>query len=531
MHPSHHAKISPDRAAVIMDSGETVTFGELDARSNQGARLLRASGLAIGDTLAVVMDNNVRYMEIAWAAQRAGLYLICISSKLTPPEIEYIARDGGAKAIVVSNAIGGAFAALPTLLSDVELFLVGGEAEGYRSWENEADRLDPTPIADQRAGADMLYSSGTTGRPKGIRPPLPVDEDIHGPTPLATVAANIFGFGPQTVYLCPAPLYHAAPLRWCMAAQKLGTTIVVMTKFDPECALALIERYRVTHSQWVPTHFVRMLKLPDEVRARYDLSSLKVAIHAAAPCPVPVKQAMIEWWGPILYEYYAGTENNGMTLIDSRQWLEHPGSVGKAVVGTVRICDEDGEPLPPRTEGAVYFEGGPSFVYHNDPEKTQAATNRHGWTTLGDVGWLDEDGFLYLTDRKSFMIISGGVNIYPQEIENLLVVHPRIADAAVVGAPDPEMGEMVVAVIQPADWEDANDAFAEELLVWLRPQISGVKMPRRVDFMQELPRHPTGKLYKRLIRDAYWGKKDSAIVACVNRRPKRTPYRRPKGTP
>ena len=222
---------------------------------------------------------------------------------------------------------------------------------------------------------------------------------------------------------------------------------------------------------------------------------------------------MIEWWGPILYEYYAGTENNGMTLIDSRQWLEHPGSVGKAVVGTVRICDEDGEPLPPRTEGAVYFEGGPSFVYHNDPEKTQAATNRHGWTTLGDVGWLDEDGFLYLTDRKSFMIISGGVNIYPQEIENLLVVHPRIADAAVVGAPDPEMGEMVVAVIQPADWEDANDAFAEELLVWLRPQISGVKMPRRVDFMQELPRHPTGKLYKRLIRDAYWGKKDSAIVA------------------
>ena len=314
----------------------------------------------------------------------------------------------------MSNAIGGAFAALPTLLSDVELFLVGGEAEGYRSWENEADRLDPTPIADQRAGADMLYSSGTTGRPKGIRPPLPVDEDIHGPTPLATVAANIFGFGPQTVYLCPAPLYHAAPLRWCMAAQKLGTTIVVMTKFDPECALALIERYRVTHSQWVPTHFVRMLKLPDEVRARYDLSSLKVAIHAAAPCPVPVKQAMIEWWGPILYEYYAGTENNGMTLIDSRQWLEHPGSVGKAVVGTVRICDEDGEPLPPRTEGAVYFEGGPSFVYHNDPEKTQAATNRHGWTTLGDVGWLDEDGFLYLTDRKSFMIISGGVNIYPQ---------------------------------------------------------------------------------------------------------------------
>jgi long-chain acyl-CoA synthetase len=292
----------------------------------------------------------------------------------------------------------------------------------------------------------------------------------------------------------------------------MGGTVVVMEKFDPEQALALIEKHRIQCGQFVPTHFVRMLKLPEAVRAKYDISSMVSAVHAAAPCPVPVKEQMIAWWGPILYEYYGGTESIGRTLIDSREWLSHKGSVGRAVLAELRICGEDGEPLPPRAEGMVYFANGPPLAYHNAPEKAAENTNRYGWTTLGDVGWLDEEGYLYLTDRKSFMIISGGVNIYPQEIENLLITHPKVADAAVVGGPHEEMGEQVIAVIQPLDWADAGDALRSELTAFIRSNLSHVKTPRVIDFMAELPRHATGKLYKRLIRDAYWGDKDSRIV-------------------
>ncbi|MBA4354041.1 MAG: acyl-CoA synthetase, partial [Novosphingobium sp.] len=359
------------------------------------------------------------------------------------------------------------------------------------------------PIADERAGSDMLYSSGTTGAPKGVRFALPDDPAIGAANALAGLMSRVLGMGEQSVYLSPAPLYHAAPLRWSMTVQRLGGTVVVMEKFDPEQALELIARYRVTDSQWVPTHFVRMLKLPDAARTRHDISSLRCAIHAAAPCPVPIKQAMIDWWGPVIREYYAGTENNGFTYITSEEWLERPGSVGRALLGTVRICDEAGEEVPARTEGQVFFEGGSPFSYHNDPGKTREATNRHGWTTLGDVGWVDEDGFLFLTDRKSFMIISGGVNIYPQEIENLLVTHPKVADVAVIGAPDPDMGERVVAVVQPRDMRDAGPELATELSAWLRPQLARIKLPRQMDFRAQLPREPTGKLFKRLLRDEY----------------------------
>ena len=298
-----------------------------------------------------------------------------------------------------------------------------------------------------------------------------------------------------------------------MAANAMGGTIIVMERFEPEEALTLIERYRVTTGQWVPTHFTRLLKLPAQVRAKYDTSSLEQVFHAGAPCPIRVKEQMIEWWGPIITEYYAGTEGAGMTMLDSREWLAHKGSVGRVVLGSqIRICDDADNPLPPRCEGTIYFEGGGRFEYHNDPAKTAEARNKHGWTTLGDVGWLDEEGYLYLTDRKSFMIISGGVNIYPQEIENLLITHPKVADAAVIGAPHEEMGEQVVAVIQPINWSDAGDELAAELTEFARAHLSHVKAPRRIDFMAELPRHQTGKLYKRLIRDAYWGKSDSKIV-------------------
>jgi long-chain acyl-CoA synthetase len=362
--------------------------------------------------------------------------------------------------------------------------------------------MPDTPIADEAPGQDMLYSSGTTGHPKGIKRPRPAG-GIDEPTPVTNLARTLYGMDADSIYLCPAPLYHSAPLRYSMSVNQLGGTVIVMTKFDPEEALRLIERHRVTHAQWVPTHFVRMLKLPEAVRERYDHSSLRSTFHAAAPCPVEIKQAMIDWWGPIVHEYYSSTELNGFTAATAEEWLAHKGTVGSAIIGEIRICDENDDPLPPRREGMVYFEKGNPIEYHNDPEKTAAAYNRHGWTSVGDIGWVDEEGYLYLTDRQSFMIISGGVNIYPQEIENLLVTHPRVADAAVIGAPDPDLGERVVAVIQPLDWSDAGDALAAELDAFLRKGLSPVKMPKRIEFMRELPRQPTGKLFKRLIRDRF----------------------------
>ncbi|MDZ4052701.1 MAG: acyl-CoA synthetase, partial [Phenylobacterium sp.] len=391
------------------------------------------------------------------------------------------------------------------------LYMVGDARAPYESFEAARDKMPATPVADETAGRDMLYSSGTTGRPKGIKPPLtggPIDE-AGG---VANLAAGLFGFKPDSVYISPAPLYHAAPLRWCMAVHQLGGTVIVMEKFDPEAMLALIEKYKVDVGQFVPTHFVRMLKLPEEVRTRYDVSSMRSAVHAAAPCPIPVKEQMLAWWGPVIHEYYAGSEGNGFCYVGPHDWLTHKGTVGRAILGEAKIVGEEGEELPPRSEGTVYFAGGAPLTYHNAPDKIAENTNQHGWTTLGDVGWLDEEGFLYLTDRKSFMIISGGVNIYPQELENLLITHPKVADAAVVGAPHEEMGEQVAAVIQPMNWDEAGDALKDELMAFCRANLSHVKSPRILDFMQELPRHPTGKLYKRLIRDAYWGKEGSKIV-------------------
>jgi long-chain acyl-CoA synthetase len=501
MHPARHAVTHPTRPAIIMaESGETISFVELDQSSNQAAHLYRSLGCGFESRVAIVLENHPKIFEAAWGAQRAGLYIVCVPTHLKPSEVEYIVRDSGAKLLITSPK----HAHLTSLVSDLERFIIGAPSDGFRSWEAELLRFPTSPIANERAGADMLYSSGTTGRPKGVRPHLPQDPSIFAPTPVSNLAAGLMGFDEQTIYLSPAPLYHAAPLRFSMAAQKLGGTVVVMEKFDAEKALALIATHRVTHSQWVPTHFVRMLRLTEEVRRRYDLSSHRIAIHAAAPCPIPVKEAMIKWWGPIIAEYYAGTETNGLTFINSKDWLAHKGSVGTAVIGSPNICDDNGEVLPPRAEGLIYFSGGNEFSYHNDPEKTAASRNSKGWTTLGDIGWLDEDGYLYLTDRQSFMIITGGVNVYPQEIENLLLTHPKILDAAVIGAPDPEMGEKVVAVIQPARWSDANDEFREELYAWLKQRLAGVKQPRQIDFRPELPRQPTGKLYKRLIKNEYW---------------------------
>ena len=510
MHPFIHAKTTPDKPAIIVaETGEMRTYRQLDEASNQVAHLFRQHGLGHDDVVAFMLENTPDYYNLTWGAQRAGLRYVCISSRLTADETDYILENSGAKLFIISAGLAGAAAKLTT---QVKRYALGGAVPGYGSLEEALAPLPKTPIADERAGVDMLYSSGTTGRPKGVRIPLPEDPAINQSNSLVMLAMGLFRFTPDSIYLSPAPLYHAAPLRWSMTVHKIGGTVVIMKKFDAEAALAAIEKYKVTCSQWVPTHFVRMLKLPEEARLKYNLSTLNCAVHAAAPCPMLVKRAMIDWWGPVLEEYYAGSEGNGFTYIGSADWLrladkEGAGSVGKAVTGIAHIMAEDNETeLPARSEGTVFFESETVFEYHGDAEKTQSSRNSKGWSTLGDVGWMDEDGFVFLTDRKSFMIISGGVNIYPQEIENHLVTHPKVQDVAVIGGPHEEMGEEVIAVVQPIDMVHANDALRAELTDYARDKLSGVKIPRRIDFLAELPRHDTGKLYKRLLRDQYWEK-------------------------
>jgi long-chain acyl-CoA synthetase len=516
-HPCHHAAATPDKPAFVMaETGHVVTYGDLDRRSNQVAQMLRARGLKAGDHIAILLENQPRYFEVCWGAQRAGIIYTCVSTRLTVGEAAYILENSESKVLITSQACAALAGELRQQsqgqAQGVHTWLMmDGTAPGYDSYEEELERHPQTRIADETAGTDMLYSSGTTGRPKGVFVP-PDTPAIDATNSLIDICRGVYGISPATVYLSPAPLYHAAPLRFNMTVQRLGGTCVVMEHFDPETYLQLLQRYRATHTQLVPTMFVRMLKLPPEVRQKYDVSSLKFAIHAAAPCPVPVKEQMIDWWGPVIWEYYAGTEGNGMTLVHSKDWLTHKGTVGKAVVGKLKICDEHGLEVPTRTEGTIYFADGRPFSYHKDDKKTSESTNAAGWTTLGDVGYADEEGYLYLTDRKAHMIISGGVNIYPQEAENLLVTHPKVLDVAVIGVPNEDFGEEVKAVVQPRDMAEAGPALAQELIEFCRASLSPIKCPRTVDFEAELPRHPTGKLYKRLLRDRYWAGRASRLV-------------------
>jgi long-chain acyl-CoA synthetase len=514
MHPTLVAQSTPDKPALVWAStGETISFRELEARSNQGAQLFRALGLNVADNVAIFLENHPRYFELCWAAQRAGLYYTCIPSKLTAGEAEYILRDCGAKVLIAGASLAAQAGELARRLPELRRYMVGGTIEGTESWEDATAKMPASRIADETAGYDMLYSSGTTGRPKGVRIAL-TGMPIEAPHPGVVMLQKLFKFGPETIYLSTAPFYHAAPLRFMLSVQRLGGTVVAMEHFDPEATLETIARHGANAGTFVPTMFVRLLKLPPETRAKYDVTSMKTAIHGAAPCPVEVKRKMIEWWGPVLYEYYAATEGNGFCFSDSADWLAHPGTVGRAIMGKVHICDDRGNELPPGEEGLVYFGGETKFEYHNDREKT--AQSRHPvhaeWSTMGDVGRLDEEGFLYLTDRRAFMIISGGVNVYPQETENLLIAHPKVADVAVIGVPSEDLGEEVKAVVQPVDWADATPAFAKELIAFARAHLAPQKCPKSIDFEPELPRHATGKLYKRLIRDRYWGKRDSKIV-------------------
>lgn len=513
MHPYLHAQTCPDKAAYIMaGSGETVTYRQLDERSNQFAHLLRSAGLKAGDHIAILLENQARFFEVCWGAQRAGIIFTAMSTRLKLGETAYIVNNCTAKLLVTSQGYAVLAEELTPLIPGVRTrLMIGGTVAGYESFEQRLASQPLKPIADEVAGGDMLYSSGTTGNPKGVFVP-PDSTAIDAGNVLVDTLRSFYGVGPHSVYLSPAPLYHAAPLRFCMTAMRLGATCVVMEHFESEDFLAQVQHHHVTHTQLVPTMFVRMLKLAPEVRAAFDLTSLQIAIHAAAPCPIPIKEQMIAWWGPIIWEYYAGTEGNGMTMTGSADWLTHKGTVGKAVIGKLKICSELDEEMPVGHIGTVYFAEGKPFVYHNDPDKTTESQNARGWTTLGDVGYVDAEGYLYLTDRKAYMIISGGVNIYPQETENLLVTHPKVMDVAVLGVPNEDFGEEVKAVVQPRDMREAGPALEAELIAFCHAHLSGIKCPKSIDFEAELPRHPTGKLYKRLLRERYWAGHQNRLV-------------------
>jgi len=506
MYPGAHAADRP--AFTFAPSGATWTYGMLDAAANRVSRMLRAAGLKTGDHIALCVENSPAFYAIAWGAHYAGLIYTACSTSLTGEELSYIVADCAASVCFLSTRYADKADELDAATPNVRLRIaVGGPIDGYEDFDALVAAQEPTPLDEARIpGRDMLYSSGTTGRPKGIEPAIPEEGTLEDTPSILTQILVAVGMDADTVYLSPAPLYHAAPLRFTMSVHQLGGHCIVMEKWDAKLALDLIARYGVTHAQFVPTMFIRMLRLPDDVRAEADTSSLKLAIHAAAPCPVEVKRQMLAWWGPKIHEYYAGTEGVGLTWVTPEQWLAKPGTVGKSVVGVPHIVGPDGEELPPGVDGAVYFSDGPVFQYHNDPEKTAAITNDRGWQTFGDIGHVDEDGFLYLTDRASYMIISGGVNVYPQETEDVLQTHPKVLDAAVFGVPHDEMGEVVHAVVQPLEFPETDDeaaALEAELVAYCAERLAPLKRPRTIELRAELPRTETGKLLKRLLKDEY----------------------------
>lgn len=511
MYPGHWAKKAPEKpAAIDAFSGEVLTHKSLNDSSNQIAQMLYAKGLRPDDRIAILMENRLIYYPIVWAALRSGMHVTPINYHLTASETGYILKDCGAQALFASASQAETVQGIDFADTSIRLrYVTGGEIAGFKSLEAAMHRHPARPLAKEPRGEYFYYSSGTTGKPKGILKRLsgkPVADGL----PNADIF-DAFGFTHRSTYLTPAPNYHAAPLGFTVRMQAYGGTTVMMRKFDAEEALKAIEKYKVTHSQWVPTMFVRMLKLPEELRTKYDLSSLKVALHAAAPCPVEIKRKMIDWWGPIIDEYYAASEAVGKTWITTEEWLEHPGSVGQIKAGKVHICDNDGNVQPQGTPGLIYFEEDErSFRYHNDPEKTQATAHplHQNWTALGDIGYMDNDGYLYLTDRANFTIISGGVNIYPRAVEDALITHPDVVDVAVFGVPNSEMGEEVKAVVQLRPGHSGGKLVEEELISYAKDRIAHYMAPRSVEFTTKMPRLENGKLYKQKLKEQYWKRVD-----------------------
>ena len=513
MHPRLYAQSHPDKPALIMaETGERRSYAELEALGNQGAQFLRKCGVKNGDIIALWARNSLEFLDVFWAAQRAGVYICPLPVYLSVDDATYILENCGAKLLVVSSEIkaGEAFieAAPDDLPARKHIYYLHEAVGETRSWIAKLEAMPNTPIADEESGFHLIYSSGTTGRPKGVKLPL-IGGPLIADTKWSKRYEEIYNLTDKSVFLACAPLYHSAPLLFATNSMRRGATIVITKKFTPESTLQAIQDYGVTMSQMVPTMFIRMLRLPEERRNSYDVSSLEYVIHAAAPCPREVKLQMMDWFGDIIEEYYAGSEANGLTTITSEEWRKRPGSVGRARNSTVHICDDNGRELPVGEIGNVYFEGGYDFEYLGEPEKTKNARNplHPTWSTLGDIGYVDEEGYLFLTDRKNFVIISGGVNIYPQETENLIIQHPKVFDVAVIGVPNEDMGEEMKAIIQPRDWADANHTFGQEIIELCREKLGPIKTPKSVDFSKALPRQENGKLYKRLLRSHYWPEK------------------------
>jgi fatty-acyl-CoA synthase len=512
-HPRHWAQLTPERPAIIFGgSGERITYAALDQRANRCAHLMRRMGLQRGAHVAILIENHPCFLEIAWAAHNAGLYFTPISWRFQLEEIAFILQDCGAGLLFVSVKHRALAVQLRQQLPALQCFVVAEASDApdcdmpgsniLDSYEAALATCSAEPLQDESRGSDLVYSSGSTGRPKGVKQKL-ADTGIDKPSAMFAVYEQRYGWNTDTIYLMPAPLYHSGPLRFAMTMQHLGATLVVMEHFDAATTLALCERYRVTDAHWVPTMLVRILKLPQREREAYDLSSVIRIIHGAGPCAPDIKRAMIAWLGPILEESYGGTEGNGLTMISSQEWLAHPGSVGRAFVGSIHILNEQGQTMPNGEQGLVYFEGGPKFEYHGNPERTREAYDALGRSTLGDIGYLDAEGYLYLTDRRNNLIITGGVNVFPQEIENVLITHPAVLDVAVFGLPDVEMGEIIQAVVQARDLANAGPALEQELIALCRERLAHYKAPRSVEFREVLPRHDTGKIYTRLLKAEY----------------------------
>jgi long-chain acyl-CoA synthetase len=507
MYPGNWAKADPSKIAVVMaESGDSLTYRELNERSAQLAHYLRRCGMATGSHVAILMGNSLDSFIAFWAAQRSGLFYTPINWHLTPREIAHILEDSGSRMLITDSSHEETAHELSDG-RDVELLTLGGASLSTPdSVQDELDSMPRSELHDETEGVEMIYTSGTTGQPKGGRRPLPGTHPASESLKLSKLF-DCFDMSQDAVYLSPgAPLYHAAPLRFCMANHRLGATTVILERFDPLQALGAIEKYSVTHSQWVPTMFVRLLRLPEVDRKRFDLSSHRVAIHGAAPCPRPIKEAMLEWWGPIVHEYYGASEGGGITHIGPIEWLDHPGSVGKPLYGIPHIVSEEsGKEVLPGEAGLVYFERGMPIEYHNDEAKTRSAHGPNGWSTVGDLGYLDEGGYLYLLDRRANLIISGGVNIYPQEIEDVLILHPAVHDVAVFGISNEEFGQEVKAVVQVSEDHEASASLEAALIEYCRGVLAGYKCPRSVDFVAEIPRTESGKLFKRNLMAAYAG--------------------------
>ena len=505
------AERQPEHPAMIeAETGAVVTFGVLHERVQRLSTWLLGRGVAAGAGLLVLSENRPEMIEIGLMARRTGLYYTPVSTHLTEPELAHIVGDSQVSLLFVSGRFApvahaleklGALVGITVILLDTVSTFGFARVLAYEHLLQVTQPLQTMPL--RPLGRDMLYSSGTTGFPKGVRRALVAPELREQPEPEVLNWQRSFGFDAHTVYLSPAPLYHAAPLRYVMRTIEGGGTAVLMKKFEAVAALSAIQRYRVTHSQWVPTMFVRILELPEATRSQFDLSSMRVAIHAAAPCPIHVKQALLAWWGDILFEYYAGSEGFGVTAINALEWRAKPGSVGRPTLGVLHITDEEGCELPIGEIGKIYFSGGPSFAYWNDPQKTKEAYHPKGWATYGDMGYVDAEGYLFLADRRTDLILSGGVNLYPQEIENALSQHPLVQDVAVVGVPHADLGQVPKAVVQLHNHALASRDLAQELIEFCVAHLSKVKMPRTIVFETSLPRLETGKLLRRVLKERY----------------------------